>query len=177
MSMVELSWDIKSEYLVTELMQGAWRAQQNGHDSPEAYEYVCQRYDIETVIAHMQLLADEGYCEGVLAYRWGEEKPLGKLSQSACNDYMIMRFVHMGPLTPMGVKYAARHKELQVMDLDVQHFIPFPSAPIVERLKNLYETDQEEAHITADGILCEMLDRLGYSDVVDAYDGVPKWYA
>lgn len=37
--------------------------------------------------------------------------------------------------------------------------------------------DIECAHIKADGILCELLKALGYTDVVKEYKKVSKWYA
>jgi hypothetical protein len=39
------------------------------------------------------------------------------------------------------------------------------------------EGDIEAAHGNADGILCELLTELGYADVVEAWNKVPKWYA
>lgn len=36
---------------------------------------------------------------------------------------------------------------------------------------------QEGAHGEADSILCELLELLGYKDVVAAYNKVEKWYA
>lgn len=48
----------------------------------------------------------------------------------------------------------------------------------VEKLKALHKNgDRESAHVYADEILCEFLKSLGYSDVVEAWDGVGKWYA
>jgi len=39
------------------------------------------------------------------------------------------------------------------------------------------DDDYEVTHIKADGLLCEMLIELGYKDIVDAYNGINKWYA
>lgn len=38
-------------------------------------------------------------------------------------------------------------------------------------------SDPEVAHLKADDVLTELLESLGYQDVVDAYEQVPKWYA
>ena len=46
---------------------------------------------------------------------------------------------------------------------------------ILKRLQN--ETDIEMAHVEADDVLTDLLTSLGYQDVVDAYEEVPKWYA
>jgi len=37
--------------------------------------------------------------------------------------------------------------------------------------------DYESAHSNADGLLCDLLLELGYDEVVEAWDGVGKWYA
>lgn len=42
--------------------------------------------------------------------------------------------------------------------------------------KSLIERDQEKAHINADDILCEILIKLGYSDLVDVYNRIEKYY-
>lgn len=37
--------------------------------------------------------------------------------------------------------------------------------------------DKEESHVEADYILCELLEELGYTQLVKMYNNVPKWYA
>lgn len=37
--------------------------------------------------------------------------------------------------------------------------------------------DTEESHAKADCILCELLEELGYTELVKMYNNVPKWYA
>ena len=37
--------------------------------------------------------------------------------------------------------------------------------------------DIEAAHSEADGVLCKLLTKLGYSDVVDEWLKIDKWYA
>ena len=39
-----------------------------------------------------------------------------------------------------------------------------------------YGTDFEAAHGEADNVLCDVLIALGYKDIADAWDDVPKWY-
>ena len=59
---------------------------------------------------------------------------------------------------------------------------------LLDRLRNVTEKEyhpnthfpmggQEDWHIEADKILCELLDELGYHDFVEAFEKVPKWYA
>lgn len=51
-------------------------------------------------------------------------------------------------------------------------------AEYVERLKSLHcETDREFAHGDGDRLLCELLERLGYGAVVEAWRAIPSWYA
>jgi hypothetical protein len=49
----------------------------------------------------------------------------------------------------------------------------------IEELKEIAKRHDAEAnHLSADGVLCELLRSLGYGDVVDEYDKIePKWYA
>lgn len=48
-------------------------------------------------------------------------------------------------------------------------------------LSNLNEltesTNIESTHIKADDLLCDLLDLLGYNEVVSTYYSVPKWYS
>jgi len=61
---------------------------------------------------------------------------------------------------------------------------------IVERLQKAFSdesvkrlqaevdnTDIESAHRNADNVLCELLEKLGYKEVVEKYNEVSKWYA
>lgn len=49
----------------------------------------------------------------------------------------------------------------------------------IEQLKSCQapDGDEEYAHGEADKILCELLNSLGYQDVVEEWVKVPKWYA
>lgn len=52
------------------------------------------------------------------------------------------------------------------------------SDEMVSGLQNeVNNNDKERAHINADGILCELLEKLGYKDVVEKYNEVSKWYS
>jgi reverse gyrase len=48
----------------------------------------------------------------------------------------------------------------------------------LNRLKKLkYSRDYEEAHGAADDIIIELIRTLGFDDIADAWEDVPKWYA
>lgn len=47
----------------------------------------------------------------------------------------------------------------------------------LEELVNKKYPDQEEDHAEADGILCDMLNALGYKDLTEAWDKIGKWYS
>ena len=47
----------------------------------------------------------------------------------------------------------------------------------LNELVNKKYPDEEEDHSEADGILCDMLNALGYKDLTDAWDNVEKWYS
>lgn len=46
----------------------------------------------------------------------------------------------------------------------------------IVKLKEASKLNTEDAHYTADEILCELLNSLGYQDVTEAYDYIHKWY-
>lgn len=56
-----------------------------------------------------------------------------------------------------------------------------PQGPLLRALKTLQAEsenyDTETAHINADHALCELLESLGYGDVVSEYRKISKWYA
>ena len=37
--------------------------------------------------------------------------------------------------------------------------------------------DEEEAHVKADELMCEVLRELGYGEAVDVFKNMRKWYA
>lgn len=47
----------------------------------------------------------------------------------------------------------------------------------LEELVNKKYPDEEEDHSEADGILCNMLNALGYKDLTDLWDKIGKWYS
>lgn len=48
----------------------------------------------------------------------------------------------------------------------------------INKLRELQkEGDIECAHSAADGILCEILEKLGYGDITLQYYKIEKWYA
>lgn len=48
---------------------------------------------------------------------------------------------------------------------------------VLNDLRNINGSDPESAHGWADQYLCDLLDTLGYKDVVEAWNKVDKWYA
>ena len=49
---------------------------------------------------------------------------------------------------------------------------------IIARLKELQQDgDTESAHIQADWIICNLLEDLGYKNIVKEYDAIMKWCA
>lgn len=47
----------------------------------------------------------------------------------------------------------------------------------LQEAKTADGTDIEEAHIKADYVLYDILVALGYEDIAEAWDEVPKWYS
>lgn len=70
-------------------------------------------------------------------------------------------------------------------DLGVTHWRPLPSflddeiiQDVISKLKALQSnSDIEAAHNQADKILCDLLNSLGYDDVVKEFENLEKWYA
>lgn len=51
-------------------------------------------------------------------------------------------------------------------------------AKYIEKLRECVEDgDTECAHAAADGLLCDLLNELGYQEVVGVYMRIDKWYA
>lgn len=44
-------------------------------------------------------------------------------------------------------------------------------------LSQMKSCKSEADHEDADYILCELLEKLGYKELVDAYRDIPKWYS
>ena len=40
-----------------------------------------------------------------------------------------------------------------------------------------YGDDEKIVHSTMDGIMCDTLDRLGFTEGVEIFNKAPKWYA
>lgn len=50
---------------------------------------------------------------------------------------------------------------------------------ILKEMRDLQNNsgDLESVHIFADDLLCEMLKTLGYTEIVEAFEKIDKWYA
>ncbi|MFZ2809438.1 MAG: hypothetical protein WAZ60_23895 [Desulfosalsimonadaceae bacterium] len=47
----------------------------------------------------------------------------------------------------------------------------------IKKMKDADSGDTEQAHGQADDLLCELLVKIGYSQVIDEYNKIDKWYA
>ncbi len=45
------------------------------------------------------------------------------------------------------------------------------------RMHAANEGDRETDHMTADDLLCELLERMGFKSVLEEYRKIGKWYA
>ena len=51
---------------------------------------------------------------------------------------------------------------------------------LINRMRDLSEIESyctEENHVEADGILCDLLRKLGYEEIVKYFYNVEKWYS
>ena len=46
-----------------------------------------------------------------------------------------------------------------------------------EKEREIKSDDYEISHSNGDTLLCELLDELGFSEVVEAYNDLNKWFA
>ena len=50
-------------------------------------------------------------------------------------------------------------------------------AAIPKLLHGKFWEDCEDTHYRMDNLMCDLLEKLGYSDAVDIFKQSPKWYA
>jgi hypothetical protein len=55
--------------------------------------------------------------------------------------------------------------------------VQYMARDCIKALERASTEDQECGHIAADDALCELLENLGFCDVVEAYRKIPKWFA
>ena len=91
------------------------------------------------------------------------------------NSWMVMED---GSATLMAFDLASKDAAAAVcMDLCLAKPAMSRETAIKELRECQASDNPEEAHGTADGILCQLLTALGYEDVVLEYSMVTKWYA
>ncbi|WP_312286676.1 hypothetical protein [Terrisporobacter sp.] len=67
----------------------------------------------------------------------------------------------------------ALHELADILDTELSEY-----NKLRDEMESLIECgDTENAHSRADGILCELLESLGYGKIVELYYDVDKWYA
>lgn len=81
----------------------------------------------------------------------------------------------MNDVRPMYVQ--VRSDELERMKNEKIDTLYQKSLARLKELVNKKYPDEEEDHGEADGILCDMLNALGYNDLTDAWDKIGKWYS
>lgn len=47
----------------------------------------------------------------------------------------------------------------------------------LKEMKDCNNYDTEGGHSMADSLLCELLDELGYKEIVEVYQNLEKWYS
>ena len=71
-------------------------------------------------------------------------------------------------------KYSYNFKTINLITNDMTQEERIKIA-IVE-LNNCTTLDTEMAHCNADSVLCNLLEELGYGEVVEVYNEIDKWY-
>lgn len=98
-------------------------------------------------------------------------------------DELTQRLIHhdyLTEVTALDILFANRESVGGVVDgvplADIKARKKMTPQMAVERLKELRGPD-EDSHVEADSILCELLAALGCSDAVYEFDRLGKWYA
>lgn len=47
----------------------------------------------------------------------------------------------------------------------------------LKQMKECSKYETEYSHIEADNILCELLEKLGYTELIETYQKLDKWYS
>lgn len=47
----------------------------------------------------------------------------------------------------------------------------------LKQMKECAKYETEHSHIEADSILCELLKKLGYTELIETYQNLEKWYS
>jgi hypothetical protein len=71
-----------------------------------------------------------------------------------------------------------RHEAVAKLRQFAENIKGWPDDPPFAERVGIPGTDPEDAHALADGILTALLEELGETEVVEAYEAIsPKWYA
>lgn len=65
----------------------------------------------------------------------------------------------------------------QCHDETIQPLVVPTDEDVAAQMRQVIHEGTELGHVGADGLLCDLLFRLGYTKTVSAYHEVPKWYA
>ena len=93
-------------------------------------------------------------------------------------DEMMLNIRHNEKWLTDQLEVHCEHFERNKKDIEEKY------KEFLEKMKNAdnvscysHVNDREDWHRTADNILCDFLEYLGYKELVDAWDAIPKWYA
>lgn len=62
-------------------------------------------------------------------------------------------------------------------NIEMYGITPLTPEQALERIKAAAEHGVEDGHVEADDALCGLLVHLGFTDIVEKYLEIPKWYA
>ena len=46
-----------------------------------------------------------------------------------------------------------------------------------DKMSETKDKDEESGHIEANGVLCDLLDELGYGEITEIFNDLDKWYS
>mgnify|MGYP000362529352 CR=1 FL=1 len=118
---------------------------------------------------------------------------IASLSYSTFPLYVFNTILHIGYKTDLGV-----NNDVLTLSIDLGYMLKIERSSLtrflkskkelrmeaVDRLNKIlkkveegkFDYTEEDAHIDADEVLCDLLEELGYNEVVEVYKKIPKHY-
>lgn len=94
-----------------------------------------------------------------------------------CDVMIPIRYLEPDALLKVAVEFLKERKK-KMVELEMGETKKVNTNTILNDLKELRSSqDTEGAHAFADAILCKLLTKLGYSQIVEEYNKISKWYA
>lgn len=65
----------------------------------------------------------------------------------------------------------------KVSTVIADNFVKDKEEPYIKRAYKYLNEEEEESHVHLDALLCEVLKKEGYTELVNIFEKAPKWYS